>query len=420
MGALEDIQGAKKKVTEAGRETITAYKTKAEIDAEKGASNPETGVPGGTTTTGTNQPSLTYTDVKKEEEKKQEPGSPLGVRRNAEREKLEGTTGKAGANAAASRSSLRVSTPTPTIDTTSPTAPRIQPKGIGTQYPRVNMDGDAENASRSLGRAVQHAQAPVEMASYSDILRYYSQPLTAEELAEEKRKQERNERLARVGDAIGAFHDAYSYARGVKPLERANMSAKSRERYEKMRAEWIKDRESYVNAALKQKAEQRADANAESLRKYRESMQQAKEREIKAREENNTALRELKQLIADRNEEHKKVEEKRKQEETEQRKKESESRINKNNRTGTGKSGGRSSGGTTIKDVYKEDVYDKNTGVKVGTHTRTVTNRGGSSKTASSSTGTGSGSSGGKKKLPGNGNSASTGQPQEKKKRQLP
>ena len=244
--------------------------------------------------------------------------------------------------------------------------------------------------------------------------------MTAEELAEEKRKQERNERLARVGDAIGAFHDAYSYARGVKPLERANMSAKSRERYEKMRAEWIKDRESYVNAALKQKAEQRADANAESLRKYRESMQQAKEREIKAREENNTALRELKQLIADRNEEHKKVEEKRKQEETEQRKKESESRINKNNRTGTGKSGGRSSGGTTIKDVYKEDVYDKNTGVKVGTHTRTVTNRGGSSKTASSSTGTGSGSSGGKKKLPGNGNSASTGQPQEKKKRQLP
>lgn len=109
----------------------------------------------------------------------------------------------------------------------------------------------------------------IKAANNADLLQYFKRPKTNEELEEEERKQKRNETLARIGDGIGAFHDAYSYARGVKPLERSNMSEKSRQRYEKLRAEWNQDRDSYVNAVLRQAQERRADANAEANAQYR-------------------------------------------------------------------------------------------------------------------------------------------------------
>ena len=332
-------------------------------------------------------PKLTEKELKTEEETTQAPGSPLGVRKNAEREKLIGPTGNAGASAAASRSSLRVSTP-------APTAPiGVKATSVGSKPNiSIDMDGDTESTGRRLKEVSQHVATPIEAANNADLLRYFKTPKTNEELEDEERKQKRNETLARLGDGIGAFHDAYSYARGVKPMERGNMSEKSRQRYERMRAEWNQDRDSYVNAVLRQQNQRRLEENEASIRRDREERRILREQELKAREEHNAALRAFKEQQRLDAERHKQEEEKRKREETEQKKKESDSRIAKNNRTG----GSKSSGGSTSV-TYKEDVYDE-TGKKVGTRTtRTTSKNGARAARGTGGHGKGGSASGGKK-----------------------
>jgi hypothetical protein len=61
-----------------------------------------------------------------------------------------------------------------------------------------------------------------------------NKPLTEEEKAEQLKRRKRDEVLSSIGDGLSAMHQAYTYARGIKPLTPpTSMSEKTRERYER-------------------------------------------------------------------------------------------------------------------------------------------------------------------------------------------
>ena len=84
------------------------------------------------------------------------------------------------------------------------------------------------------------------------------------ETPEEREKREKRERrtafLARLGDAIGNMHTAYSYARGVKPMDLPNMSARAQQLYERAKAQRDRDRDRNINLAV-QLAKLKSDKN---------------------------------------------------------------------------------------------------------------------------------------------------------------
>lgn len=88
-----------------------------------------------------------------------------------------------------------------------------------------------------------------------DILRSYMSALN-EETDEERKKRERREKrqktLAGIADALGSFHRAYSYGRGVQPMDLPqSVSAKTQERIDKAKALREKQREQMLNYAIK-------------------------------------------------------------------------------------------------------------------------------------------------------------------------
>lgn len=74
------------------------------------------------------------------------------------------------------------------------------------------------------------------------------------ESEEERKKREKRERremfLANIADVLGSMHKSYSYQRGVKPMDLADVSAKTRERIDKAKAERQKDNDRMLNYAV--------------------------------------------------------------------------------------------------------------------------------------------------------------------------
>lgn len=76
-----------------------------------------------------------------------------------------------------------------------------------------------------------------------------------EETDEERKKRERREKrqktLAGIADALGSFHRAYSYGRGVQPMDLPqSVSAKTQERIDKAKALREKQRDQMLNYAI--------------------------------------------------------------------------------------------------------------------------------------------------------------------------
>ena len=87
-----------------------------------------------------------------------------------------------------------------------------------------------------------------------DILGSYMSAIK-EETKEEREKRERREKrqktLAGIADALGSFHRAYSYGRGVQPMDLPqSVSAKAQERIDKAKALREKQREQMLNYAI--------------------------------------------------------------------------------------------------------------------------------------------------------------------------
>ena len=119
--------------------------------------------------------------------------------------------------------------------------------------------GGNSDASQTADTSVsQPSAAPKQRlsnyAEMEDFLRKQMQDIkveTPEERAARERREKQKGFLARLADGLGSFHRAFSYARGVQPMDLPNMSAKAQERFERAKAAREADRDKYVSYALK-------------------------------------------------------------------------------------------------------------------------------------------------------------------------
>ena len=107
---------------------------------------------------------------------------------------------------------------------------------------------NGSNGGSKTGGTPTSTQQP-----YSWLDNYVEQnkPRTKEQEDADRRRAERNERLARIGDVMTAMHQAYSHARGVQPMASSgNLSDKMRQRYEQLEAKRKADEQWWANAKL--------------------------------------------------------------------------------------------------------------------------------------------------------------------------
>lgn len=92
--------------------------------------------------------------------------------------------------------------------------------------------------------------------NYDDVIGFIKDRMAdyKPETKEEKEKREKREKrtmfLANIANVLGSMHKAYSYQRGVKPMDLPDISGKMRERFEKAKADRDKDADRMLNYAV--------------------------------------------------------------------------------------------------------------------------------------------------------------------------
>jgi hypothetical protein len=115
--------------------------------------------------------------------------------------------------------------------------------------------------------------------TYQDMYRQLNtyKPPTAEEIEAERRKQKRDMTLAAIGNGLNAFHQAYSNARGVKPVtDNVSLTGKVRDRYDKLKKERDALSREYANGMIRAAQMDQEQSN------WREKLNYQKERDAVA------------------------------------------------------------------------------------------------------------------------------------------
>ena len=126
-------------------------------------------------------------------------------------------------------------------------------------------------------------------------------PLTAEQQAEEKKRQDRNLLLGSIGDALSAFHTAYANARGTKPMVNPgeSLTGKMRERYERLNKEReMRDKEYYSGMMRAQQMDAQQDLSWQQLKQRQRDSEAAQARYEQERQDKiaqNNIVNQLKQ-----------------------------------------------------------------------------------------------------------------------------
>lgn len=134
----------------------------------------------------------------------------------------------------------------------------INPKYVSGQTDEPTSNSSTRPLTSNKKNQYTNPNEPFRGKTLGDIedflkgrLEYYK---SLEESEEEREKRERREKhsafLARLTDGLGAFHKAFSYARGVKPMDLPKMSEKATERFERAKAERDKNGDRIMNYAV--------------------------------------------------------------------------------------------------------------------------------------------------------------------------
>lgn len=106
--------------------------------------------------------------------------------------------------------------------------------------------------------AAQPAKAPERKMSYVEMFRQMSpyKPPTAEELEKERKKEKRDKVFAAIGDGIAALSNLYFTTKGAPNAfdPRNSLSAKARERWDKLNKEREENARYYMQEAMKAQA----------------------------------------------------------------------------------------------------------------------------------------------------------------------
>lgn len=105
-------------------------------------------------------------------------------------------------------------------------------------------------------------------------------------IADEEARMKRNKLFTTIGDGLSAFHEAYSHARGLKPMTNgSSLTGKWRERMDQLQADRNKNRMAHINAMMNIR-------NARDLEDYRkENMKIRQQQQDRLEAQANLALR---------------------------------------------------------------------------------------------------------------------------------
>lgn len=120
-------------------------------------------------------------------------------------------------------------------------------------------NGGSTRATTSTTTNTSSSGNPYEQfkgSSYDDVYGFIKDRMNEykPESEEERKKREKREKremfLANIANVLGSMHKSYSYQRGVKPMDLADVSAKTRERIDKAKTERQKDNDRMLNYAV--------------------------------------------------------------------------------------------------------------------------------------------------------------------------
>jgi hypothetical protein len=132
------------------------------------------------------------------------------------------------------------------------------------QNPVATKNGNSSSASSSNASSTSTKTTTTTVSPYEpfkgdnlgDLVDYIEKerdrvkPETDEEREKREKREKRLDFLSRLRDGLSTFHTAYSYARGVKPMDLTMMSPRARELFEKAKRERDKDADRRLNLTL--------------------------------------------------------------------------------------------------------------------------------------------------------------------------
>lgn len=122
-----------------------------------------------------------------------------------------------------------------------------------------SSSSSSSNASSTSTKTTTTTVSPYEpfkgdnlgdLADFIEKERDRVRPETKEEREKREKREKRLDFLSRLRDGLSTFHTAYSYARGVKPMDLTMMSPRARELFEKAKRERDKDADRRLNLTL--------------------------------------------------------------------------------------------------------------------------------------------------------------------------
>lgn len=144
---------------------------------------------------------------------------------------------------------------------------------------------------------------PEKPMTYTEMYQWLNPftPMTAEELAEQRKKEKREQLFASIGDGISALSNLYFTTKGAPNAydPSKSMSAKTKARWDKLRSDYDAQLKSYISGMM---SAMQADANKDaSYRDYLAKMYQNKiENNLKlAKEKRDQGMHDLNKKLAD-------------------------------------------------------------------------------------------------------------------------
>ena len=173
-------------------------------------------------------------------------------------------------------------------------------------FSKKSEEPQARAARKRAGLPVDNAPAdnivPVseqQPQGFADIINMnhpYSDKNIKKKDEELKRKQKRDATMAALGDGLNAFHQAYAYSRGIKPLtENKSQSKDARDKYDALTKSFDENKISYLNAYMNGLKMDEARKTQEEERTYRRERDKAEDEYRKQKDEEAKEVRERKE-----------------------------------------------------------------------------------------------------------------------------
>ena len=168
--------------------------------------------------------------------------------------------------------------------TTEPMA-RAARKRAGLPVDDNPHDHTGTPAGEKAGTAAGTEEKPqYSIAELIKLSHPYNEERTKEEEEMQKKKQKRDAVFAAIGDGLNAFHQAYAYSRGIKPLtENKSQSKAVRDKYDALDKEREAHKAEYLNAYIRGLQADEERGNREREYKLKERQQTRLEEDVKIR-----------------------------------------------------------------------------------------------------------------------------------------